>query len=150
MEIKSINHHSRRSFKMTEWEEPITDQSMTSDTDINIIVSRYKKTGVMPSMPIQQAAQYFDTTKVASFQDAHNRIAAAKSAFQQLPSQLRALMDNDPMKAEAFFKNPDNFAELEKHGFLTIKEEALPPKTQPEVNQTPQNTPPANSDKTKD
>lgn len=114
---------------------------MTSETDINLIVSRYKTTGIMPDISIKQAAQYFDTTQVPSFQDAKNRIAQAASLFEQLPAELRFQMGNDPQKAENFFKDPQNVAILEKYGFVTTTPETPPQKPNLEAPVTPQAPP---------
>ena len=108
--IESINHHSRRklvaSIDLDEKGNPMpsmTDQDQNLDTDINVIVARYRKTGVLPEIKTSTALQYFDTTQVPSFQDAQNRLANAKTMFEQLPAQLRFYMDNDFLLMAIFF-----------------------------------------------
>ena len=149
--IESINHHSRRKIlapiDLDEKGNPMpsmTDQDQNLDTDINVIVARYRKTGVLPEIKTSTALQYFDTTQVPSFQDAQNRLANAKTMFEQLPAQLRFYMDNDFTKAEAFFKDPRNAQILKNHGFVEDIMD-LSTKTDPAGSQTPQNTPPAQS-----
>ena len=149
--IDSINHHSRRQIlapiDLDDKGNPMpsmSDQDQNLDTDIIVILARYRKTGGMPEIKTSTALQYFDTTQVPSFQDAQNRLANAKTMFEQLPAQLRFYMDNDFTKAESFFKDPRNTQILKKHGFLE-DDMPHPIKTDPAGSQTPQNTPPAPS-----
>ena len=117
MEIKSINHHSRRKIIVPESEPSITDQSGASDSDINNIVARYKQTGVLPDIK-QTAQQFIDCTQIRDYQDSKNTIAKANSLFHQLPAELRALMQNNPANTHNFFTDPRNKEILESYGYL--------------------------------
>ena len=119
MIINSINHHSRRDSTLTEFQASVTDQSQALDSDINTIVARYKQTGIFPDIS-KTASQFIDCTTVTSFQDAHNQISEAKSLFNQFPAHIRALMDNNPAKAEQFLSDPRNLPLMEKYGLATI------------------------------
>ena len=117
IKIESFNHHSRNRITLTDFGPSMTDQSFTSESDINNIVANYRKTSVIPQT-INQALQYFDTTQVPSFQDAQNVVSRAKSMFEQLPAEIRFLCNNNPANVENILKDPRNTEILTKHGFL--------------------------------
>lgn len=76
------------------FEEPtLTEQNHKASCDINNILARYTKTGVLEHVR-EYEGQYADIT-VTDFHDAMNKVAAAKSMFEELPSQLRAHFRND-------------------------------------------------------
>lgn len=66
-----------------------TQQSFKADADINVIMSRYLKTGVLPKSR-EGEGQYVDTTLSAfDFQQASDQIASARGAFSRLSSAER-------------------------------------------------------------
>jgi phage internal scaffolding protein len=101
------------------------DESRTIQADaklanINNIMDRYLKTGVLPQVQ-QKVAMYIDNTKLPDFLEAHNLIIEAKNLFMELPAHVRKLMDNDPAKLESFIKDPNNREILEKYGVIEKK-----------------------------
>jgi len=95
----------------------LTHQSFKDECDINTIMGRYLKTGVLPENLTQAEAQYLDVSDV-DFQEAAQLVAGAKSLFEQLPSSIRNRFDNDPAKLLAFTSNENNRREAAEMGLL--------------------------------
>jgi phage internal scaffolding protein len=73
-----------------------TKQSLKDETNINLIMSKYQKTGV-----INFANTTPPTYDYASSDDYHtslNLITSAQSKFNELPSSVRNKFHNDPYK----------------------------------------------------
>lgn len=100
----------------------LTQQSFAEEADINTIVNKFLRDGVLPedvSYP-----QYGDFTKtVNNYQDALNLVLAADEAFASLPAKVRSRFDNDPAKYVDFFENPANRAEAEALGLIKPRQE---------------------------
>ncbi len=97
-----------------------TDQSQAHMCNINNIIAQYTKTGLMPEFK-QKVAHYIDNTKFDSFEQAFNTVVEANELFQNLPSEVRKAMDNDPTKLEAFLCDNSNLELLNKHGLIEQK-----------------------------
>lgn len=95
----------------------LTDQSWLKSQDINNIMKKYQKTGVLPETRAH-LAQYLDVSEVPSLEDAHDMVMEARSMFMELPSDVRKLMDNDPTKLYDYCKDPKNQEFLIKRGVL--------------------------------
>jgi len=87
-----------------------TRQSFKDECNINIIMSRYMKTGVLDFVNKHQG-QYGDITGL-EYQTAMQQIASAQSLFQELPSNIRSRFDNDPREFLEFVHDPDNASEM--------------------------------------
>lgn len=92
----------------------LTVQSEAENCDINVIVDRFEKTGILPSMT--STPVYGDFSTVVSFQDAQNAVIAAQSAFMSLPAKIRKEFDNDPAKFLDFVDDPANADKLVEMG----------------------------------
>lgn len=77
-------------------EETKTQQHLAEEADINTIVNRFLKTGIMP--PVRTPPSYADFEDVTDFQGAMNAINLAKESFMALPAAVRATFQNDPGK----------------------------------------------------
>lgn len=77
-------------------EERRTKQEMKDECDINLIMARYNKTGVLPPSAREAFARYGDFTDVPSYQEMYDRVLAAEEGFASLPSHVRAKFNNDP------------------------------------------------------
>lgn len=89
---------------------PLTQQHQKDETDINLIMARYTRTGVIDHVNKNQPA-YFDVP-AHSYHEAQNAIAQADSMFQELPAKARKYFDNDPSKFLSFVQNPKNADKL--------------------------------------
>ena len=92
----------------------LTQQQFKEEADINTIVDRFMKTGVMPdavSMP-----QYVDYEGVFDFQSAMNVVRQADENFMRMDAKVRARFNNSPQQFLEFFANPDNAEEAVRLG----------------------------------
>lgn len=94
-----------------------TKQSFKDDTNINNILARYARTGVL-EFANRHEPRYGDVIG-ADFHAAMNIVANANSMFADLPAKLRNRFDNDPGQFLDFVQDPENTAEAERLG-LTV------------------------------
>lgn len=94
-----------------------THQSFKDECDINVIMGRYLKTGVLPENLNQLEARYLDVTEL-EYQSAMELVAGAKSLFEQMPSSIRNRFDNDPAKLLAFTQDDNNRLAAAEMGLL--------------------------------
>lgn len=111
--------------------ESLAVQADAADADINNIVKRWMKTGVMPAAA--RLPQYGDFTGPGSYTDALAIVAGADEAFDALPSDVRYRFGNDPAVYVAFASDPANAPEMVRMGLL----DGPPPAEVPEVPQPP-------------
>lgn len=93
-----------------------TKQAFKDECDINQIMARYQKTGVIDFINKHQA-QYGDVTGI-DFQQAMETIASAQSLFNDLPSTIRTRFKNDPAQFMDFVHDPANAAEMHAMGLM--------------------------------
>jgi len=94
-----------------------TRQEFAADCDINNIMAQYQTTGFLPNNLNTRDPQYLDLSNTPTrLQDALALVEEARTAFMQLPAQLRREMDNDPVNFVAWAQNPENADELRKYG----------------------------------
>lgn len=78
----------------------LAQQHMRDDCDINTIVDRYLKQGVVPQIPLPPQQEEF--AEIFDFQTAMNTIAAAQQSFSKLDAKIRKRFGNDPAEFVAF------------------------------------------------
>lgn len=111
-----------------------TVQSETEGTDINLLMKRYRKVGVIPQHTKQPL--YEDVSNVLDYMDAQQLMATAHTMFESLPAEIRFRFQNKPEEFLAFMNDEDNRAEAEELGLV-----AADPDPEPEP--APEVTPPA-------
>lgn len=124
-----------------------TQQNFKDECDINVIMSRYQQTGALPPNLNPLDPQFLDATGF-DFDLAMNLVAEASSAFEELPSAIRARFHHDPGEFLDFVTNPKNRAEMAEMGLLREKPEWAKGVTTPDtiaLNQEPSNPPTAQS-----
>jgi len=103
----------------------MTKQEFREECNVNNILRKYRKTGLLPSM-IKSNPQYGDFSDVGSYQEACNIVLFAQEQFSALPASTRDRFGNDPVKFLEFVNDPRNSDELVKMGLATKKEPAMP------------------------
>lgn len=91
----------------------LAQQHSKEEVDINNIMKRYIKTGVIDHVT-KYKPQYTENT-MQDYQTSQNIIIKADNMFQELPSQVRKQFDNDPGRFLEFVsdeKNHDKLAEM--------------------------------------
>lgn len=116
-QFTSLYTHTRersRAFSTVNDEESMTQQDDAKDADINVIVSRFIKSGQLPQMI--QPALSGDFTNALDFRECQDKLTAANQAFAEIPAKIRARFSNDPAQFIEFASNPENLEELRKMG----------------------------------
>lgn len=108
-----------------------TKQSHKAECDINTIMAKYKKTGLIDHMA-RSAGEYADVSG-ADFQSAQLLVAGAKSMFHGLPASIRGRFENDPGEFLAFMDNPANVNEAVELGLLAKPEAIIEGEPLPEA-----------------
>lgn len=92
----------------------LTQQQFKEESDINTIVDRFMKSGVMPN-PVNMP-QYIDYEGVFDFQSAMNTIRQADENFMRMDAKIRARFNNSPQEFLEFFSNAENIPEAIRLG----------------------------------
>lgn len=124
-------------------EKSLTKQSQKNETDINRIMAKYRKTGVITHLAANPPVYRGDEQPV-DFQDALNKAAEIKSEFEALPALLRNEFENDPFRYIRW--QAENAAEIAQDGLVPslLGLVAEQPEEAPEAPQgAPQGNPPA-------
>lgn len=113
----------------------LTDQSFKNDADINVIIERFNKTGILPT--IEKKPYFGDVTEIPTLEQAFDIVDAARQEFEKLPAEVRKKMENNPAKLESFLEDEENHNFLKKHGVIVQIPEPTPtpapePQTAPE------------------
>lgn len=109
----------------------MTKQSHTDECNINLIMKRFERTGVLEHVTTY-SPQWGDFSNTpSSYSEAINQVQAANEMFLSLPSALRARFNNDAGAYIDFVQNPDNLEELRELGLTKLK--ASPPTEAPKA-----------------
>lgn len=103
-----------------------TQQHKRDETNVNVIMKRFKKSGQLPNMESIQNMQYRDVSDVPDFMTMRNQMIKAEEAFLTIPPTIRRQFDNDPVKFLQFIADPQNKEKGIELGIFKKKEE-LPP-----------------------
>ena len=113
-------------------EPSLAKQSFKNECDINQLMRKYQKTGVIEHLNTHQG-DYGNFIGFEDYQISLNRILEAEDAFSTIPSEIRNKFSNDPAKFLEFVQNPANLAEMQEMGL------ANPPRPESlEGNPTPE------------
>lgn len=124
-EIRSM--HSYKSDKPSR-----TQQQFLEETNVNSIMEKYKKTGVITHTRRSGIPQYGDFTTYQDFKTQMNSVREAFEEFSQLPAFLRKKFANDPANLIDYLADENNHSEAVKLGLM----ELIHPPVDP---QSPQN-----------
>lgn len=102
----------------------VTKQAHRDECDINQIMARFQKTGIINHVNDYQP-QYGDISG-DSFQESMLIIAEANTMFEELPSSVRKEFDNNPAKFLKFVEDPDNHEKLVDMGLANQREASAP------------------------
>lgn len=112
-----------------------TKQEFVDDCDINKIVERFTRTGMLP--PPRGVQLYGDFSEVGSYHEAHLAIQHANDTFAELPSHIRTRFHNDPGAFLKFLDNDENLEEARSLGLIPPLDQV-----EPDEPSTPVETPP--------
>lgn len=104
----------------------LTRQEFRDECDINEIMRRYQRDGVVSHVTTREP-MYQDFTQYPDLQESMNYIRDAEMAFLSLPSAVRREFDNDPVKFVQFAAEPKNGERLVELGLAEPKPVAPAP-----------------------
>jgi len=93
----------------------LTQQNFKAECDINNVVSRWQRTGVLTHVR-DVSPHYGDFSSLKDYQASLNVVIEAEERFNALPSALRSRFANDPAQFLNFVNDPANSQELVKMG----------------------------------
>lgn len=105
--------------------ESMTKQSFKKECDINNILAKYRKTGMIDHIR-ENNGQYVDVPESFDYHGAMNIVAKASSMFEELPSDLRKKFDNDAGAFLDFVNNPENADAMCELGLMKPAEPEQP------------------------
>lgn len=113
-----------------------TEQSHKKACDINNIVKRYIKTGLLKQR--LSKGVYGDFSSIEDYQTCMNKIIDAQQDFMAVPSNIRKRFDNDPGKLIEFISDDDNYDEAIKLGLVPEPVEVQEPEPEPSPEPEPE------------
>lgn len=125
--------------------DSLTVQSDAKDADINVIMERYAKTGLMPAP--KRLPSYGDFDGISDYRDAVEAVREADELFMRLPAKVRQRFDNDAGAFVDFCSDEANLPELAELGLLeegaarAIKETSAKVKGNPTEGKSPDGAP---------
>lgn len=101
-------------------EVSMTQQHFRDEADINTIMSRYARTGLLvdPARVSGSMPTFDDFSSLPDYQESQNVIAFANQSFSQLPAVMRKRFNNDPAEMIAFLNDENNRSEAIKLGLV--------------------------------
>lgn len=97
--------------------EIMTIQSEKDSCDINLIVAKYKKTGLMTNWR-KDPPRYGDFSSSVDYHDSLLRAQNAQDDFMLLPASIRTRFNNDPGELIDFLSDSNNRAEAIELGLV--------------------------------
>lgn len=114
-------------------EPSLTIQSEKDSCDINKIIEKFTRTGIMTNIR-QDQPMYGDFSDLCDYQTARIRVQEAEEQFMELPASIRTRFDNDPGKLIDFLGDENNRAEAIELGLVAppqppqmVQGDATPP-----------------------
>lgn len=113
----------------------LAQQHFKDETDINVLLERFKVTGQMPQGV--RLPSYGDFTGVTDFRSAQEAVLNARNAFMDLSPALRERFGNDPQQLLEFVSDEKNRDEAIRLGLVTastvapVAERSAPVNTDP-------------------
>ena len=92
-----------------------TEQHHAQGANINTIMAKYKKTGIMPQ---HAGAAYGDFTAVTDYHTAVESVRKAQLQFNELPAYIRRYFSDDPGKLLDFVCDDENYEKAVELGLL--------------------------------
>lgn len=108
----------------------LTKQSFKDQVDVNSIVAKFNKTGMVdhvnPRTPL-----YGDFTNAQDYMTALNAVREAEANFEALPSAIRDICDNNPGVFLDFVQDPANAETMRELGLDDLADAYGYPKADP-------------------
>ncbi len=107
-------------------------QSFKDECDVNSILARYAKTGLLTPV-VSRPGIFVDVSEVGDYRTAIENVRSAEALFMEIPSGIRAEFDNDPAKFLDFCTDPASEDRMRELGLLPPLDEEVEEEVVPEV-----------------
>lgn len=98
----------------------LTQQSEAKDADINTIVARFEKTGILPAA--QREGLFLDVSNMPDYRQALDQVNQTNQYFMTLPAKTRLRFNNDAAEFLDFISDGNNKNEAIELGLLPKEE----------------------------
>lgn len=120
MSVVIYDRYHRPVGEQLEFEMPsLTEQHHKNDCDVNQILSRFMKTGVLDSRNVKEPLYGDFSGAPSDYRQAVELLNEARGRFMSLPSSVRERFGNDPGALLDFLEDPANREEAAKLGLLS-------------------------------
>lgn len=102
----------------------LTKQAFKEDCDINKILAKVQRTGMLEHLASGEPF-YGDVSELVDYKEALNVIKRANDLFLEMSPEIRERFDNDPAKMISFLENKENLKEAIDLG-MVIKQPEKP------------------------
>lgn len=120
IQIHSLyNRQDTLSSAVTFSDPTLTQQHFRQECDINFIMDRYNRTGMLPQNANISEAFYGDVSDSFDYRSSLEAIQAADEAFASLPAAVRQRFANDPSQLIDFLHDSGNRAEAISLGLIS-------------------------------
>lgn len=117
MDSKIYTEFTNPRSKGTVFTEPTkTQQHFKDSCDINKIMAKFKKTGLLPQ--VQRMPQYGDFSDVPTYEEALMRIQEIDGVFGSLPARVREKFKNNPGELLNWLNDESNRQEAIELGLI--------------------------------
>lgn len=104
----------------------MTQQQFKEECDINSIMSKYLKTGVLADPLDKRGTPKFgEYAEIGDYMDHMNKVVEAREMFEALPVTIRKRFNNNPADLIEFVMDNGNYDEAVKLGILEKKIEKI-------------------------
>lgn len=115
MERQILKDGDRNPVTVNTGSESFVEQHHLEDVDINKIMAKYTRTGLLTHQR-EYNGQYGDFSQTVDYQTALNTVMLANEMFLELPATVRRKFDNDPGAFLAWADDPENIEEMRELG----------------------------------
>ncbi len=100
-----------------------TKQSFAQESEINNIMAKYEKTGVIDH--VKEHGGYAEMPAGLEYQDALQLTIDAQLAFDGLPAKTRKEFGNDAFQFLAFVEDPENVERMAELGLIGLPDDEV-------------------------
>jgi len=102
----------------------LTKQAFKDEVDINKIISRYERTGMITALNTKKPF-YGDVSDVKNYKECLETVKEAESLFMALTPEIRERFHNEPSELIEFLQDKNNTGEAIKLGIAKPKPEPI-------------------------
>jgi len=98
-------------------QKSLTDPSFAKDTDVNLVVNKYIKTG---QLPLNGPGMFADVSEIPDLPQALQAMNNAQELFNNLPDKVKKRFGNSPNELVNFMLDASNSQEAIQLGLLKL------------------------------